>query len=196
MGKIEWLDKVKIRTLESINRISKWTQDDINETKASVNELYDHTGWARYEDSQYTEGSPLTLENGTDKLMPNNAGVTITSQLPYDGETQISLYDGTKITPAKSGDAYVLRIDFDASLDAIDGFAEFSIDIGGTEGKVIKRTVTFPKGKNVTHGFSITSFIFTLGTFVSNGGIVKIKPSTTMKIWNIAYNISRIHYGR
>lgn len=156
------------------------------------------TGWAQYKDDQYTSGSPLVISAGATTTLDNNAGSTITTQLPV-GVT--ALYDSltNKITPENSGDAYLVRVDFTAFTSSPSGLAKLQIDIGGAQGIIIDRGFTFPKGTGSGNAqdYSMTSLVYSLSTFVANGGTVQIESVTgDTSVYDINFVISRVHKAR
>jgi hypothetical protein len=153
------------------------------------------TGWAQYKDTAYTSGSPLTVTQGSTVTLANNAGSTITSHLP-SGVT--AFYDGTtnKITPENSGDFYEVRIDFNAWTDNNNGLAVVKLDIGGSMGVILQRLVNFPRGTGSgnVRSYSTTTGIYTLDTFLANGGTLQIESITgTTTIYDINFVINRTH---
>src|SRR6056300_1253485 len=59
-------------------------------------------GWTRYDDGQYTSASKLSLVDGVEISLPNNAASVYRS---YEG---IDYYNGTRITADSLNDVYVL----------------------------------------------------------------------------------------
>lgn len=153
------------------------------------------SGWAQYNDDQYTELSPLVIPTGQRVKLPNNAANIINSQLPTG---VLEFYNGTtqKITPDSVGDSYMLRVNFKAFTDDNNGYAELQLDIGGTQGIILERGLNFPRGTGSSNvrSFSSSSLIYTLGQFVSNGGELFINNIRgTTSIYDISYVISRDH---
>jgi hypothetical protein len=66
------------------------------------------------------------------------------------------------------------------------------LDIGGTQGIILEKVTTFPRGAGIDHSFSSTSSLFTLGTFVANGGELMISSDDNITIWDIQYVITRV----
>ena len=147
-------------------------------------------GWGLYQDTQYTTGARLSISAGVRTKIPNNAGGGVESYLPAGVG---SFYNGTtgKITPAKNGDSYSLRINFSSASGSQNNFATIDLDIGGGQGIILQRDITYPKGTN-DEVFSSTSLIFTLATFITNGGDLNITPNGDIDIWAVSYTISRI----
>lgn len=114
---------------------------------SSIVEAYQDsaTGWAQYSDGQYTSGSPLNVVQGDTVTLTNNAASTITSQLPL-GVTSWWNNSTNKFTPSNVGDAYEVRIDFKASTNNVSGYGSILLDIGGSQGIILGRLFTFPKG--------------------------------------------------
>ena len=149
--------------------------------------------WAQYGDTQYTTGARLTLSAGVKVPLPNNALNNITSYMPsgvafYDSGTQ-------KITPQSIGETYELRVNFMAESASINNFVDITLDIGGTQGIILDRTFTFPRGSGVEHSFSSTNVLFSLDTFVANGGALYIEPDANCDVWDIQYLIVRTAAG-
>jgi hypothetical protein len=156
-------------------------------------------GWAYYEDGTYTSGSPLSVNNALVQLLIDGLGAnTEKDQLPVNSSgSAIELWNTLtdKITPINVGDAYDLRLDFQASTATPSTYMDLKLDIGtGTPNNIVTRTLTFPKGTGTAHSFSVGFPIFTLATFLSNGG--KLMLDTTglganVSVWDIGLFIKR-----
>ena len=162
---------------------------------ASGGAVVSSTGWAQYNDTSLSSGSPQVILEGNSNVITNNAGTVIDSQLP-PGVT--SLYDSVtqKVTPETSGDAYMIRIAFTAFTSSPSGLAVIEVDIGGAQGIILERSFTFPKGTGLSNAtqFSSTNLVYTLGTFVANGGDIKIRSETgDTSIYDVSYVIDRVH---
>ena len=176
-------------------RVNKVIADDINQLKQGVDYFYNLDGWVRYQDTGDSEGSPQVLTASTDNV------ITIVDADPIDDEKPIDLganqlWTGNKITPIRRGDVYLIRFDFLADIDNVSGYFDYKIDIDGSIGVIFNKSFTFPKGSGVTHGFSFTEMIYTLDTFILNGGNIVINPSHTMNIWNKSITIQRVYKGK
>ena len=145
--------------------------------------------WANYADDQYDTGSRLSLTGGVRVKLPNNAANTINTYMP----SGVEFYDGIsqKITPAAVGETYELRINFKGESSTNNNYAAIELDIGGTQGTIIERTITFPRGSNVEHSFSTTTSIFCLETFITNGGEIFITPNNQIQVWDISFMLVR-----
>ena len=153
----------------------------------------DTSGWASYNDTQYTSGSPFSLSALTDTALPNNAGSKIESQMPSDIAT---FYNGTTIT-GRNGDNLDLQIYFKAIPSSANQWLEIWVDIGGAVGELYRATFAFPKGSGVERGimYSLASS-YTLGTWESNGGTVYVRSSAQTNIYDVVYNFDRSHKAR
>ena len=194
MTKIAYTNKVSIET--NPNPIhNQATADDFNEIKTSVNALYDVTGHIIYADSVNDVNNKQVLTASASNI------ITIVDTTPDKTQSPLALgngdlWVGNKITPIASGDGYVLRLDFVASISNTDGHFDLRIDIDGLIGVILSNSIAFPKGANVAHDFSHTFFIYTRDTFKLNGGNIIIVPSHTMNIWNKEFVINRVHAAR
>lgn len=149
------------------------------------------TGWAQYVDTVYTVSNKFVIAQGSTLDLPNNAGTVIDTYLP-EGVSTFYNSGTTKIMPAAIGDFYTIRINFSVSNDNVNGLAELDLDIGGAQGVILRRNITFPKGANTEIPYSSTNLIFTLDTFVANGGQLQIASDTgDTSIWDIQYVIAR-----
>lgn len=168
---------------------------DINEIKEKHNALVDSFGWVEFRDTVNTQSNRQALTAETDAKITINAGFTITSQAPANG---LGLWDNVdnKIRPIKIGDSYKVRLDFKAAISSNDGWFEFSVNIGGAIGTAFGELKVFPKGQNVVHNFSIDFPIYTLATFVANGGELIINPSHSMTIFDKRIIIFKIGQGK
>lgn len=157
-----------------------------------------NTGWASYSDSAHTSVSPLVVTEGNTAVITNNAANIINSQIPTGVS---SFYDNAsnKITPERSGDAYMLRVDFSAFTSSQSGLATLELDIGAPQNEILRRGFTFPKGTGLANSIelSTSSLIYTLDTFLTNGGSIEIRSDTgTTSIYDVTFLISRVHKAR
>lgn len=153
--------------------------------------LQDRVGWAFYQDSAYTAGSPLTSNNARTQITIDGLGsTTVKDDLPT-GITDF--WSSDKIVPGGVGDAYDIRIDFDAVPQTSSDFAEVQVDIGtGTPINIVSRTITFAKtgATRISLGFPL----FVGATFLANGGKVYLDTSVSgdsIDIYNASIFIKR-----
>lgn len=71
----------------------------------SWSDFNNYTGWASYNDDEYTSGSPFAVSATTDTIIPNNAATTVKTQKPIDvdefyfsGGVVLSGISGTFVT--------------------------------------------------------------------------------------------------
>jgi hypothetical protein len=167
---------------------------DLNEIKEKHNSYLNSLGWVDYRDTINTESNRQNLTAGSDQKITINAGTSVLSYAPTDGE---GLWDSVnnKIQPINIGDAYVIRVDFKATISSNDGYFEFGLIVGGTIGRAFGEMKVFPKGLNVIHNFSIDFPVYALDTFLPNGGEIVINPSHTMTIFDKRIIIIKVVHG-
>ncbi len=155
------------------------------------------TGWAVYNDTAYTSGSPFLINSGVTSTLPNNAGTSITTQLPL-GVTSLYNSGTSKITPQLDGDYYVTTIRFKAITTAPSaGYVDFGIDIGGALGVQFKETKIFAKGAGIEHQFAFVVPMYSAATFIANGGLVKLTAgSGNMSVYDISFHIDRVYKAK
>jgi hypothetical protein len=171
------------------------SDSDLNEIKEKHNAFIDSFGWVEFKDTQHTEANRQNLTALESNKITINAGSTILTQKPTGGE---NLWDAVnnKIRPINLGDAYNVRIDFKATIASNDGYFDFALNIGGAIGNAVAELKVFPKGMGVIHNFSLDFPIYTLNTFVENGGELILNPSHAMTIFDKRIIIFKIGQGR
>ncbi len=162
----------------------------ITESSAS-----DYTGWGDYVDGTYTSASPLSLSGGVQVTLPNDASTVRDSQKPVDVTT---FYDETTNTiTGRNGDAINIVIEFKARPTTSSSTRlSLSIDIGGVVGEIYPNTFVLSKGQGQEHYYLQTISAYTLDTWETNGGAVKIEASSAAEVYDIRYVIARTHKAR
>ena len=156
------------------------------------------SGWAQYQDTQYTQGSPLVVSQGDTVAMPINGISNITSHLP---EGVSSLYDGTRITPDLVGDFYDIRVNFTGFASISNGGFAIDIDIsaaGDGSNVIASYPVRMIRGSGAgnTQIYTINVPVFSLGTFVANGGLIRFTAvDGNITLYNATLVIARVHKG-
>lgn len=160
---------------------------------AIVSANQDLTGWAQYQDTQYTVGAQFSVLAGTDTILPNNAGLVIESQLPSD---ITSFYSAGKIT-GRNGDGISITVDMIVTPSSgVATYVEVWFDIGSPVGELYRRILTFPKGAGVELPINFTVIGYTLETWEANGALVYIKSNGPITVYNQRYVITRTHKAR
>jgi hypothetical protein len=184
-------------TITKINSDGKLTttlaptaSTDVTNKTYVDNTIKAQTGWANYSTTTYTSASPFSIAPASTVTLPNNANNSIITDLPL-GVT--AFYNGTtnKITPASIGDSYIVNIRFKAKTTTNNDYLTLYIDIGSGS-QINAEAKQFLKGANTEQAFNFTLPIFTLATFVSNGGLIKIISNAgTISVYDITYFITR-----
>jgi hypothetical protein len=162
-------------------------------TTAEVESLLNRTdnqGWVIYSDTEYTIGSPLTVNDDIIQLTCNGLGANSnTNFLPASGSALWSTNDN-RIVSDNAGNAFDVRVQFTGDPVGIDDYIDVTFDIGaGTNNIVIThRVVSSPKGGD-PNTYSFTTAIYSLGTFVSNGCKINLDSTGGGDNWSI-YDIS------
>jgi hypothetical protein len=147
-------------------------------------------GWTRYDDDQYTSLSKLSLADGVEITLPNNAANT------YRSYTGIDYYNGTtkRVLADNLNDVYILTIAFKCSAaNANQTYLRIQLDAeNGTPYERVGVDVSFPKGNDVEHEFHQVFQYYADQNFVDNGSFVKVTPTGgTAKIWDVIYFIQK-----
>lgn len=159
--------------------------------EGSWQEVIHNTGWARYDNTTYTSGSPLVINQGDTTTLHFDSCI-ICDYLPFEKDSLYSVGDSTLITDAV-GNTYIVTLDFKASNSTNGGYGSILIDIGGSVGIILDRLYTFPKGSGNSHSFSTTNFFYTLDTFLANGGKISwYSESGNTSLWNLQLRIQKL----
>jgi hypothetical protein len=178
---------------EGVNKGLYFHLDDIAQ-QVPINSSYVH-GWANYADSVWTEQSPFSILAGNTAVLDNNANTNIEAYLPIGVST---FYDGlnNKILAENIGDSYTISVRFRAKTSINNDYFDIGLDIGGLMNFILTESKVFHKGINEEQIFNITFVVFSLNTFVVNGGQIKISAKTgNLSIYDIDYLIVRTHKG-
>jgi hypothetical protein len=147
-------------------------------------------GWASYQDTIYTSGSPYTLSDGIKVTLQNNSGTVINGYLPT-GVT--ALYDNgsNKITPVAIGDGIHLSVRFMAVPSAVNTYISFSVDIGAAA-EIFQQTVVLPRGAGTPNPVCVDVQGYALSTFIANGGLVKLTAvGGNVQVYGVEFQIHR-----
>ena len=147
-------------------------------------------GWARYNDSQYTSASKLSLADGVLTLLPNNASSVVRS------DSSISFYNSStgKVLASAVNDVYMITIVCKASApNANQTYLTLQMDnINGTEYSRLSEDLTFPRGNDVEHNFHSIFQYYVDADFVTSGATWRIKATGgSAEVWDIIYFIQR-----
>ena len=147
-------------------------------------------GWTRYDDDQYTSLSKLSLADGVEITLPNNAANTYRS---YSG---IDYYNGTtkRVLADNLNDVYMLTIAFKcSSANANQTYLRLQLDAeNGTPYERVGVDIAFPKGNDVAHEFHQVFQYYADQNFVDNGSLIDVTPTGgTAQIWDIIYFIQK-----
>jgi hypothetical protein len=149
--------------------------------------------WARYDDTQYTTSSFLSVTvAGGEVTIPNNGGYSVTTHLHSD----IQFYNtGSQLIQVENeGDVYSMTVTFRAKTsNANAAWMRIQLDsVGLTPYNRVGKDLFFGKGNNVWHDFHEVFQFYADSDFVANGNRWKIQAfEATIDISNVIYFIQR-----
>jgi len=149
-------------------------------------------GWASYVDTLHTSGSPQLISEGvTPVLLTNNAGTTITSQLP-DGVVKLFDSATTKIIPVQENDFNSVDIMFTVKNSVTNGFFTVYIDIP-TLGTRFEQLFVCPKTAGTAMGINYSFHHYVSAQFAANGGTIYIVANSgNLQIYDKQYRFSKL----
>ncbi len=161
----------------------------------AANSVNDYTGWAVYNDTQFTSASPGVVAANTIYYLPNNAGSKIESQKPID---VVTFYDeSTGQITGRDGDGLNVVIEFKLRPRTNnDTRVTLGIDIGGSVGEIYTRDFVLTRGVGQEHYYLSSFNAYTLGTWEANGGRVLIRSTFSVEVYDIRYVLTRTHKAR
>jgi hypothetical protein len=181
-----------VTRIQSTGRLSTTLAPVSGNDVVNLTTIKSRDGWASYSTTTYTSGSPFTISPSSTVTLQNNANSSITADLPLGVS---AFYNGTtnKITPAAIGDSYMVNIRFKAKTSSNNDYLTLFIDIGGGM-QINAETKEFLRGANTEQSFNFALPVFSLSTFVTNGGEVKITSNLgTISVYDITYFITRTY---
>jgi hypothetical protein len=150
-------------------------------------------GWARYDDTQYTTSSFLTVTaDALAVVLPNNAGNVIETYI----NSSLTFYDSTskKIQMQNVGDVYSMVVTFRAKApNANQTHIDISLaSTGATPYDRVSKSLNFAKGNNQWENFYDVFNFYADADFVASGNQWKIFASGgDVHISNVIYFIQR-----
>lgn len=154
------------------------------------------TGWADYQDGQYTTGSPQSLTAATANVVENNGATSREQELPI-GIT--SLWDGVanEIPISVAGTSLIVTFEGTIRRASGSGSWEFEtyLDIGlAGPVKLYPRTISNDGSGDKTFTFSTGAYC--LDTWAANGGQIIVNPSVNAEIFASRVVVHHLHRGR
>ena len=179
-----------VTSLSSSDAVAIVNQNETKKVTASQLSSYSQLGWARYDDSQYTSLSKLSLVDGVQVTLPNNANTITRSPEGYDFFNAVT----QKITAESENDTYVVTVVFKASsANTNNTHLDFQLVNGGVTGyERIHKSLAFYKGNNTEQNFHEVFQFYADADFVANGATIKITADGgTANVWDIIFFIQR-----
>lgn len=150
------------------------------------------TGWAQYNDTTHTDLSPQSLSSNTREQWTCDAATNIVSYRPGKDE----MFASNQLAPTVVGSAYIVRVNM--TIDNFSGNPTVicDIDIGsdpfGASSIVITRDTRAIRS-GAPRPVSFTFFVYSLDTFVANGGSIGIECTANAEIYDKSILIGRIY---
>lgn len=147
-------------------------------------------GWARYDDTVHNESNKVSLTDGVQITIPNNAGNIVASpDAPtfYNSTTQ-------KVQATGINNTYILTVVFKASAaNTNTTHLDFSMYAPVGDFNRISKVLPFYKGNNTAQNFHEMYQYYSDAAFVENGVELKIAADGgSAEIWDIIYFIQKI----
>ena len=159
--------------------------------KATAWQRSEHSqvGWARYDESEFTSSNKLSLVDGVQVTLPNNASNIVNSPEAY------TLYNSAtqKVCALGENDCYVLTVVFKASAaNTNTTHLDFTMYSPVGDFERIRKVLSFYKGNDTEQNFHEVFQYYADSDFVSNGVTLKINSDGgTAKIWDIIFFVQR-----
>ena len=179
-----------VTSLSSGDAVAIVNQNETKKVTAEQLSSYSQLGWARYNDGQYTSSNKLSLVDGVQVTLPNNANTITRSPEGYDFFNAVT----QKITAESVNDTYMVTVVFKASATNTNTtHLDFQLVNGGVTGyERINRSLGFYKGNDTEQNFHEVFQFYADADFVANGATLKITADGgAAKVWDIIFFIQR-----
>jgi len=154
---------------------------------APINNIALNTGWARYDDGQYTVASPYNFTTSP-FVIPNNQAVKIDNY-------ELSMYNADVFTLQENA-TYCITVCFRAFLNTNNGHMEIYLSCPtDPDYSNIADVLIFPKGNGVEHRFCKTFHLYANENAASDGLVLKFEPSHSGSLYDVIYFIEKISNG-
>ena len=154
------------------------------------------TGWEHLADSTYTSGSPLSVLDGVrTKVTIDGLGSATNKDYLPSGVTGFWDVAENQFDPVAEGDCYDVRLQFKCATTPTNAFVDCELDIGGALGVILRETRPLLRAASATNIVVFSWPVFTLDTFLANGGEFYITPNEDATFWDFAITIIRTHNG-
>lgn len=172
--------------VEVFDQLPDHTWAETNSLLTRVNKM----GWEICDDTLYTSGSPLAVNNSRVQLTCNGLGSNSNNTYLPAGVSELWNTTTNKIESDSAGNAFDVRIQFTADPSAVSSTIDLELDIGtGAPDIVISsQTVIAPKGTS-PFAASVSIPLFSLSTFVANGCKIYLNTTSSGDSFDI-YDIS------
>jgi len=149
------------------------------------------TGWARYDDGEWTSVSKFPLLQDAEVVLPNN-GASV-----YRSYTGVDYYNPTtkKVLADAENDTYVMTLVFKYQApNANQTYLEIHFEGGnGTPYDRIRDTITFPKGNDAAHDYHGVFQYYADANFINSGSQWNITSiGGAAQIWDIIFFIQKV----
>lgn len=160
------------------------------------NDLTKRHGWTAINDTTYTSGSPFSITSGVDTYLVFNNDSVLEAYAPL-GTTAADYFDdvNNRITTAGVGHSYIFRLTFKCVPANNSRVLNIQYDIGtglGSQIPIDSRSSEL-RTAGVASNVSLSSLIYTLGTFDTNGMGIILNANTNCDIYDISMVITRVN---
>lgn len=147
-------------------------------------------GWIQFQDTTYDSVSPLAILTGVRTVLPNDAG-NVLDVVSMVGAA--ALWDNSTNTfePDNSGDLYDFRLQFTVDPAVNNRNLQIELDIGGAVGVIWDKTIRLARGAGVNTRVTETMQLYTLATFIANGGQIFVTCDGDIDVYDIVFVIER-----
>lgn len=160
---------------------------------SEINNRKQSDGWWNITDQTYTDSNPLVLEQGVrEKLVINSDNVT--NGFGANNLNADSIWDPitSSFKPIALGDSYIFRLTGTGSPLVNNSNLKIELDIGGSQGVIWEETISLSRGADIGVKFVTTNSIFSLSTFIANGGDFYVTCDGIAEIYDLSLFIQKI----
>lgn len=162
-------------------------------TQTEIDNLKNSTGWWEIDDNTFTGVSPQVIPSNTRTKLQINADAVVETY-GANGLSASSIWDDTnyRITPPSIGDSYIFRVAFNADPVQNNRNLTVDLDVSGTTGIVFEKSFRLVRGAGNDTKVDITSSVFALSDFVTNGGEIYVTCDGSISLSDIKLYIQKV----
>lgn len=171
------------------------TSTGVTSIIGAVNKSFQNRGWYQVSDTTQTSGSPTTFSAGVRTAITINEDSIISGYGP-ENTTYSDFVATNKVYSTALGDVINVRLSFKCVFGTNQNEVEIELDIGGAQGTIWENSRRLNRGSGQVNRITENIFVYTLSTFLANGGTIYLTFDSDADVYDISLFITKIGEAR